>query len=97
MELIRKDIGEGVNRVVIAACSPRAMGTAFSFDDGFTDRVNLREQVVWSHEPGDEDTQMLAEDYVRMGVARVQKATRPQPYLRRRSKRVGCWASPTWW
>jgi quinone-modifying oxidoreductase subunit QmoB len=86
--LIRKDIGEGVNRVVIAACSPRAMGTAFSFDDCFTDRVNLREHVVWTHEPGDEDTQMLAEDYVRMGVARVQKATRPQPYQEETDKGI---------
>jgi quinone-modifying oxidoreductase subunit QmoB len=59
------------------------------------DRVNLREQVVWSHpraefpalteeEKEDEDNfdrvQMLAEDYIKMGMARVEKCKVPEPY-----------------
>ena len=36
--------------------------------------------VVWSHPPNDEDTQMLAEDYLRMGIARAQKAEVPEPF-----------------
>jgi len=88
VELIRNDIEEGVNAVVIAACSPRTMGTTFSFGDCFTERVNLREHVVWTHEPGHEDTQMLAEDYLRMGVVRAQKANRPEPHQEETDKGI---------
>jgi quinone-modifying oxidoreductase subunit QmoB len=35
---------------------------------------------VWSHKPNDEDTQMLAEDYLRMGIVKAQKADVPEPY-----------------
>ena len=44
------------------------------------DRVNLREQVVWSHPANDEDTQMMAEDYLRMGAARMKQMLPPEPY-----------------
>ncbi len=79
-ELLRQDILEGVNAPVVAACSSRFMANAFTFDGCRTERVNLREQVVWSHEPNDEDTQMLAEDYLRMGIVRAQKAELPAPF-----------------
>jgi quinone-modifying oxidoreductase subunit QmoB len=79
-ELIRKDVLDGVTAPVVAACSPRFMADAFTFDGTRTERVNLREHVVWSHEPNDEDTQMLAEDYVRMGIVRAQKASIPEPF-----------------
>ncbi len=78
-ELIRRDVLDGVTAPVIAACSPRFMTDVFTFDGCRTERVNLREQVVWSHEPNDEDTQMMAEDYLRMGVVRAQKAELPEP------------------
>src|SRR5439155_22199377 len=42
--------------------------------------VNLREQVAWSHPPHHEETQSLAEDYLRMGIVRAQKASPPKPY-----------------
>jgi len=79
-ELIRQDVLAGVTTPVVAACSPRCMTEAFTFDGCRTERVNLREQVVWTHEPNHEDTQALAEDYLRMGVARAQKAERPEPF-----------------
>lgn len=80
LELIKKDLkDEGVNVAVIAACSPRVQTDLFSFEGCLTERVNLREHVVWSHEPNNEDTQMMAEDYVRMGVARAEKAEIPEP------------------
>ncbi len=79
-ELIRKDVLDGVDAPVVAACSPRFMADTFTFDGCRTERVNLREHVVWSHEPHDEDTQMLAEDYLRMGVARAHKAELPEPF-----------------
>ena len=80
--VIKKDIeGDGVNTVVIAACSPRAKMDVFSYDPSiYLERVNLREHVVWTHPANDEDTQMLAEDYLRMGCTRAQKASPPEPF-----------------
>jgi quinone-modifying oxidoreductase subunit QmoB len=85
---IKKVVDDGANTVVIAACSPRVMTDAFAFEGVQTERVNLREHVVWSHEPNDEDTQMLAEDYFRMGITRAQKANLPQPHLDETDKSI---------
>ncbi len=81
LDLIKADIeNEGVNTVVIAGCSPRVNINTFIFDNApFVERVNLREHVVWSHEPNNEDTQALAEDYLRMGVAKMRKMEEPVP------------------
>jgi quinone-modifying oxidoreductase subunit QmoB len=72
-ELIGRDIESGsVDTAVIAACSPRAKIEAFQFNLGtIIERVNLREHVAWSHAANNEDTDMLAADYLRMGVARA--------------------------
>lgn len=94
--LLKKDIAEkGVNTLVIAACSRRVNFDVFRFDGCIVDRVNLREQVVWSHprsefpaltpeQKEDEDNfdrvQMLAEDYLKMGMARVEKVKLPEPH-----------------
>lgn len=86
--LLQKDVAEkGVNGMVLAACSRRVNYDIFRFDGCIVDRVNLREQVVWSHpktERSGEDEpdhlQMLAEDYVKMGMARIVKVTLPEPY-----------------
>ena len=105
IELIKKDIEEkGINTLVIAACSRRVNFNVFSFDGCVVDRVNLREQVVWSHprsefptlteeQKGDEEhfdrLQMLAEDYIKMGMAKVEKIDLPEPYkLETLSKRI---------
>ncbi|MCK4837472.1 MAG: heterodisulfide reductase subunit A, partial [Desulfobulbaceae bacterium] len=70
-EMIENDINnDGVNTVVIGACSPRVMQDAFDFgDDKITIRANLREQVVWCQpeEADAEYTQELGSDYMRMG------------------------------
>jgi quinone-modifying oxidoreductase subunit QmoB len=80
-ELIRKDMSEeGVNTIIIAACSPRVMYDVFNFENCIVDRVNLREQVVWCQKPGEEDTQMMAEDYLRMAAAKVKAMELPVPY-----------------
>ena len=83
VELIKADVaGEGLNRVVVAACSQRMFPELFVFgDEVLTDRVNLREHVAWSHTPNDEDTQMLAEDHIRMGVCRVATVEPPEALL----------------
>ncbi len=72
---IRSDLDSGeVNTAVIAACSPRAKIESFNFGTSqIAERVNLREQIAWSHKPNDEDTQMLAEDCLRMGIAKAEK------------------------
>ena len=78
---IRGDLASGaVNAVVIAACSPRAKVQEFSFDPGMVlERVNLRELVAWCQEPKNEDTQAMAEDYVRMGLAKAGKMEPLEP------------------
>lgn len=80
--LIRADMeAEGVNTAVIAACSPRVMADVFDFGcDKVVERVNLREQVVWVHPAGDEDTQMLAEDQLRMGIVKAREMLPPEPF-----------------
>ncbi|MFZ5979085.1 MAG: FAD-dependent oxidoreductase [Candidatus Zixiibacteriota bacterium] len=87
---IKNDIAkEGVNRVVVAACSVRVFPELFDFgNEVVTDRVNLREQVAWCHEPNDEDTQMLAEDNIRMGCAKVQNSDPPVPHIEATSKDI---------
>jgi quinone-modifying oxidoreductase, subunit QmoB len=76
---IREAIADGTDGVVIAACSPRSMTSEFAFDrsEVAIERVSLREQVAWTHPHGDEDTQMLAADLMRMGVAKAQKVQLP--------------------
>ncbi|WP_298134164.1 FAD-dependent oxidoreductase [Acidiferrobacter sp.] len=82
LEMIQKDIAEGVNRVVIGACSRRAKAEAFSFENVAVSRVNLREQVIWSQpatEEARELTQEMAADYMRMGCAEAKKVSAPIP------------------
>lgn len=82
--LIEKDLNEnGVNTVVIGACSPRVMENEFNFgDDKITVRANLREQVVWSKGEGAKDdfVQELASDYMRMGCTKAKKIDLAEPY-----------------
>ncbi len=90
VDMIRKDLDDGtVNAVTIAACSPRMKTDAFAFDPrGVLERVNLREHVIWCHTPNDEDTQMAAEDYLRMGIAKAQRMEALEPVSDPVSKRL---------
>ena len=72
VEMIQNDIEkQELDKVVIAACSPRSKTEAFRFDTVALSRVNLREGVIWSYssDADNEDVQSSAEDYVRMGCA----------------------------
>jgi quinone-modifying oxidoreductase subunit QmoB len=82
IESIKKDIeSENLNRIVIGACSQRFLSDVFKFDPKILiDRVNLRENVAWTHKPNNEDTQMLGEDYLRMGIAKVRNCEPPEPF-----------------
>src|SRR3989338_1775499 len=89
VRLVKEDIEkEGVNTVVIAACSPRVNTDVFSFPTATVERVNLREQVAWSHSPGHEETQNLANDSLRMGIVRAQKTKFPTPYTEANERMV---------
>jgi quinone-modifying oxidoreductase subunit QmoB len=82
--LIEGDINDnGVNTVVIGACSPRVMQDEFDFgDDKITIRANIREQVAWSN-PEDADKEYVEEqasDYMRMGCTQAQKSELPEPF-----------------
>ncbi|MFW5701739.1 MAG: CoB--CoM heterodisulfide reductase iron-sulfur subunit A family protein, partial [Bacteroidota bacterium] len=80
---IRQDVAaEGLDGVVIAACSPRYLTDVFDFGEEFVhDRVNLREQVAWTHEPMDKYTYDMALDYVKMGIAKVENCELPEPKI----------------
>ena len=76
---IDETLALGANALAIAACSARFHTRAFARERCHTERVSLRELAVGSHAPNDEDTQMLAEDMLRMGVARAARVELPAP------------------
>nr|WP_320016444.1 FAD-dependent oxidoreductase [uncultured Desulfobacter sp.] len=96
VQLIQKDIDEGkVNAMVIGACSRRVNFDVFNFPGCIIERANLREGVVWPHsretypalaEDQKDDgehfdrVQMKAEDYIKMGMIRLEKVNLPEPY-----------------
>jgi quinone-modifying oxidoreductase, subunit QmoB len=95
VDLIKRDIEKGTNTIIIGGCSRRVNFDIFRFDGCLVDRLNLREQVVWSHPRSEfpaltEDQkddgvnfdrlQMLAEDYLRMSMAKMEKVKVPEPY-----------------
>ena len=90
VEMIRKDLeNDTVDCVTIAACSPRMKTEAFNFGPyTILERVNLREHVVWCHKANDEETQMLANDYVLMGMAKAKKMGKLEPVSESISKKV---------
>ena len=90
-KLITEDIEkEGVNSVLIAACSRRAKMNVFSYDASqvVLERANIREHVAWCQPPKEEDTQMMAEDYIRMAMAKVKKMEVPTPFQEEINKTI---------
>jgi len=82
IDSVRKAVDEEkLEGVILAACSSRAKQQELQLDRAATmvERVSLREQVVWSHPPNEEDTQMLAEDLLQMGMAKVTRAKAATP------------------
>ena len=77
---IRAAVDENnLDGVLIAACSQRSKIEEFRFGDKVSvERASWRELVVWSHPKNEEDTQMLAEDYMRMGAAKLAKISLPE-------------------
>lgn len=87
--MVEQDIkNEGVNAVILAGISPRYEYKAFDFPGVLIEKTSLRELVAWSHgiasddekaEAKREHVQELAEDYIRMSVAKLTKAQLPTP------------------
>jgi heterodisulfide reductase subunit A len=85
-EVIEK---EGINRVVVAACTPRTHEELFQEtlkDAGLNkylfEMANIRNQCSWVHSKEKEEATVKAKDLVRMSVARAQLiAPLPQPSI----------------
>jgi quinone-modifying oxidoreductase subunit QmoB len=91
VNLIKNDIAtKEINKVVVAACSMRSKQDAFNFDvlKIYTERVNLREHVAWISPSNNENTQLLAEDYLRMGIVKAKKAEPPVPLIEEIDKTI---------
>lgn len=81
LEAILRDIqAEALTKVVILGISPRHYSDN-AFPKGvIVEPVGIREQVVWALPPNDEDTQMAAEDYLRMYIAKVKGMEALEPF-----------------
>jgi quinone-modifying oxidoreductase subunit QmoB len=79
-KLIKDSIAkEGLDAVILGACSQREMTEVFRFDGTFMERTPLREFVAWGcGGDDDDDKQMMAEDYVRMGCIRASKSKKSE-------------------
>jgi quinone-modifying oxidoreductase subunit QmoB len=80
--LIQEDIkANELDGVVVCACSPRVKWDVFNFGSALVERVNLREQCVWSFQddpavPG--LLESMAKDYIKMGLAKATKSNPPE-------------------
>ncbi len=71
-------VEKGLNRVVIAACSPRTLEPLFrdtlreaGLNQYYLDMTNIREHCSWVHSRQKEDATQKAKDIMRMSVARA--------------------------
>lgn len=71
---------ENLNRVVIAGISPRRYMDNDFPEGTIVEKVPILEHVVRCQPPGEEDTQMMAEDFLRMYITKVQKVNIPEPF-----------------
>jgi quinone-modifying oxidoreductase subunit QmoB len=85
--MIQADVDAGATHIIIGACSGRVKSNEFAFQGVVVERTPLREFAVWASEPtyeGEEEEgvcrQELGEDYLRMGVAKLDKCSVPTPY-----------------
>ena len=77
-EISDMTVEKGLNRVVIAACSPRTLEPLFrdtlreaGLNQYFLEMANIREHCSWVHAKEKEEATKKAHDLIRMSVARV--------------------------
>jgi heterodisulfide reductase subunit A2 len=70
----------GLNRIVIAACSPRTLEPLFrdtlreaGLNQYYLDMANIREHCSWVHSKQKDEATQKAKDIIRMSVARVRR------------------------
>ena len=70
---------KGLNRVIVAACSPRTLEPLFrdtvreaGINQYYYEMANIREHNSWVHAKEKEDATKKAQDLIRMSVARAQ-------------------------
>jgi heterodisulfide reductase subunit A len=70
---------KGLNRVVVAACSPRTLEPLFrdtvreaGINQYYYEMANIREHNSWVHARDKEDATQKAKDLIRMSVARAR-------------------------
>lgn len=85
--LIREDIEEGVERVVVASCSPRMHESTFRgalkeahLNPYLLEMANIREQCSWVHQDRERGTEK-AKDLIKAAVAKVKDL---EPLLEKR-------------
>jgi len=71
---------KGINRVVIAACSPRTLEALFrdtlreaGLNQYYLEMANIREHCSWVHSRQKENATQKAKDIIRMSVARARR------------------------
>jgi len=81
LEFVRQYIkSEGLTKVLIAGVSARRYSEDMFPEGVIVEKFALREHVVWCQPPNEEDTQMAAEDYLRMYITRIQKVEPIEPF-----------------
>ncbi len=98
---IQDDINaNGLDGVLICGTSPRNDTAIYAFEGVMVERVNLREQCVLAYKNPDGSAlnekeliaptllALMAQDYVHMGVVKLQKATAPEGAENKGIKRV---------
>ena len=99
--MIKADVDGGeIDAVLICGTSPRVDWDVFTFGDKvLVDRVNLREFVTLSYKNPDgssvaaggpipAELLSMVQDYLRMGVVKMQKMSRPNPELPETNKTI---------
>jgi quinone-modifying oxidoreductase subunit QmoB len=99
--MIKADVDAGeIDAVLICGTSPRVDWDVFTFGDKvLVDRVNLREFVTLSYKNPDGSPVVaggpipgellsLVQDYLRMGVVKLQKMSKPNPELPETNKTI---------
>ena len=66
--------------MIIAGISPRHFEEDMFPEGVIVEKIGLLEQVVWCQPAKEEDTQMLAEDYLRMYIVKIQKMAPLEPF-----------------
>ena len=86
-EIIETIHEKNLNRVIIAACSPRTLEPLFrgtlkeaGLNQYLLEMVNIREHCSWVHQKEKEEATEKAKDIIRMGVARANLLEPLQEY-----------------